>query len=214
MTWDTPRWSWRSWGSWQCPGRSCPTAWPCPRLINERMDSAPAPALCTDSQSWASQIPFSVSLAANYSFPVRQSVPNLAGQGLLKEIKQRCPLRGSLRNNILTHKRKLMQQCNVYQPLSLPMPEGLTINTWSIRRSFSADFFFFSKGIKDDTEVHENNLISMMSLLETFLKCVKCYFYCRVLFFTKWKSKCRTTEKAEILTTQNNEAIKPNNKVK
>lgn len=142
---DTPSWSWRSWGSWQCPGRSCPTAWPCPRLINERMDWAPAPALCTDSQSWASQIPFSVSLAANYSFPVRQSVPNLAGQGLLKEIKQRCPLRGSLRNNILTHKRKLMQQCNVYQPLSLPMPEGLTINTWSIRRSFSADFFFFFK---------------------------------------------------------------------
>lgn len=55
-----------------------------------------------------------------------------------------------------------MQHSNVYQLLSLPMPEGLTINTWSIRRSFSAGFFFL-KGIKDDIEVHENNLISMMS---------------------------------------------------
>lgn len=162
VTWGTPSWGWRSWGSWQCPGRSCPTAWPCPHLINEHMSSAPAPALGTASQSWASQVPFSVSLAANYSFPVRQSVPNLASQGLLKEIMQWCPLRGSLRNSILRDKRKLMQ-CNIYQPLSLPMPEGLTINTWSIRRSFSADFLFFFKGIKDDTEVHENNLISMMS---------------------------------------------------
>lgn len=103
-----------------------------------------------------------MALAANYSFPVRQSVPNLASQGLLKEIMQQCPLRGRLRNNILRDKRKLMQHSNVYQLLSLPMPEGLTINTWSIRRSFSAGFFFL-KGIKDDIEVHENNLISMMS---------------------------------------------------
>lgn len=73
---------------------------------------------------------------------------------------QQCPLSGGLKNNILRDRRKLMRKCGVYKPLSLPMLEGLTINTWSIIRSFSK---IFLKGIRDDTEEHENNLINMMS---------------------------------------------------
>jgi len=119
-----------------------PTGCSCPNLINKRsrLGSSVSPVYRAANSSEAKS-PFSVSLAANYSFPVRQSVLNLAVRGLLKEIMQQCPLSGSLRNNILRDRRKLMRKCGVYKPLSLPMLEGLTINTWSITGSFSKDFF-------------------------------------------------------------------------
>lgn len=134
----------------------------CPNLINKhsQLCSAISPIYRAATIS-KGKSPFSVSPAANYSVPVRQSVLNLAVRGLLKEIMQQCPLSGGLKNNILRDRRKLMRKCGVYKPLSLPMLEGLTINTWSIIRSFSKIFF---KGIEDDTEEHENNLINMMSL--------------------------------------------------
>lgn len=124
------------------PSRSWPRGCSGLRLINERsrLGSSGSPVSRAANSSEAKS-PFSVSPAANYSFPVRQSVLNLAVRGLPKEIVQQCPLSGSLRNNILRDRRKLMRKCGVYKPLSLPMLEGLTINTWSITRSSSKDFF-------------------------------------------------------------------------
>lgn len=132
-------------GARQCPAPRAgagPMGCSCPNLINEhsRLCSSVSPVYRAVTISKAKS-PFSVSLAVNYSFPVRQSVLNLAVRGSLKEIMQQCPLSGSLKNNILRDRRKLMRKCGVYKPLSLPMLEGLTINTWSITRSFSKDFF-------------------------------------------------------------------------
>lgn len=134
-------------GAAGAPGaRQCPVpragAVPRPRWVNQpgRLRSSVSPGHGAASTGEAKS-PFSVSLAANYSFPVRQPVLNLAVRGLLKAIMQQCPLSGSLKNNILRDRRKLMRKCGVYKPLSLPMLEGLTINTWSITRSFSKDFF-------------------------------------------------------------------------
>lgn len=132
-------------GSWRFRDR--PHGHSCPNLINEhtRLRSSASPVYRAATVSKAKS-PFPVSPAANYSFPVRQSVLNLAVRGLLKEIMQQCPLSGSLKNNILRDGRKLMRKCGVYRPLSLPMLEGLTINPWSIARSFSKDFFIRHQG--------------------------------------------------------------------
>lgn len=81
----------------------------CPNLINKhsQLCSTISPIYRAANISKAKS-PFSVSPAANYSVPVRQSVLNLAVRGLLKEIMQQCPLSGGLKNNILRDRRKLM----------------------------------------------------------------------------------------------------------
>ena len=137
-------------GARQCPAPCAgagPTGCSCPDLVNKHSRLRSSVSLIYRAANISkAKSPFSVSLAANYSLPVRQSVLNLAVRGLLKGIMQQCPLSRSLKNNILRDRRKLMRKCGVYKPLSLPMLEGLTINTWSITRSFSKDFFKRHKG--------------------------------------------------------------------
>lgn len=106
-------------GSWRFRGR--PHGHSCPNLINEhtRLGSSASPVHRAATVSEAKS-PLPLAPAADYSFPVQQSVLNLAVRRLLEEIMQQCPLSGSLKTNILRDGRKLMRKCGVYRPCHCP----------------------------------------------------------------------------------------------